>query len=78
MSAAAMVALAVSAGMPALGQQHKLAERPNMPGERLRPPPLKRKTQKTADDLARIAAAEAKRARKRERNARLQAAGAFL
>lgn len=65
-SAAAALAIATSVGMPPLGQQQRIQERQNVAGERLVPtPPKKRKPkQKTAAELATIAAAAAKRARK--------------
>lgn len=75
LSAATLMALAISAGLPPLGQQARLTERPNAPGERLRPPPPKRKRIPTSFDLERIANAEAKRERRAQRDSRNLANG---
>ena len=61
-------ALAIVAGMPDLGQQRSLRERPNIPGERLRnDPPKPKKRRLTVMDNERREAAEAKRMRRRLR-----------
>lgn len=70
--------LALGMGMPPLGQQRRLEERPNAPGERLLPPSKKRARLVANEDRARIAAAEAKRerkARKRELDAQMTRIG---
>ena len=61
----AAAVMAAAMGLPPLGQQHRIAGRPNMPDEVLKPRVRKQAPKKTQVDIDRMELAEAKRQRKR-------------
>lgn len=63
-SFAAATMLALFSGLPPLGQQEQLRAQANQPGDVLAPPPQRRGRRPTEHDMARINAAEQKRARR--------------
>ena len=62
----AVAVMATAMGLPQLGQQHRVAARPNMPDEVLKPRVRKQAPKKTQEDIDRMDLAEAKRQRKRD------------